>query len=159
MNIVSAIAHVALKVSDIERSLAFYRDIFKFDEMLRLDHPSGGLFLVYIRVTDTQHLELFPDAASADAPGPNANGVHHFCLEVADIEKAVADLLGKGATTFVQWIDGDVQLTTTPVIKTGRDGNRQCWMIDPDGNRIELMEMGENSLQKQAIRRLRGEAA
>jgi lactoylglutathione lyase len=43
-------------------------------------------------------------------------------------------------------------------IRTGADGNRQAWIADPDGNRIELMEMAPDSLQAQAIRRLRPQA-
>jgi lactoylglutathione lyase len=42
--------------------------------------------------------------------------------------------------------------------KVGPDGNLQAWIEDPDGNRIELMQMAPNGLQLQAIRRLRAEA-
>ena len=44
-------------------------------------------------------------------------------------------------------------------LKTAIDGNRQAWLEDPDGNRIELMEMAPDSLQYQAIRRLHAEKA
>jgi hypothetical protein len=37
----------------------------------------------------------------------------------------------------------------------GDDNNRQCWIEVPDGNRIELMQMGPNSMQVEAIVRLR----
>ena len=39
--------------------------------------------------------------------------------------------------------------------KLGADGNLQAWIEDPDGNRIELMQMASNSLQAKAIQRLR----
>ena len=32
-------------------------------------------------------------------------------------------------------------------VKFYADGNWQCWTHDPDGNRIELMQMGEESIQ------------
>ena len=48
------IGHVALKVGDIERSLAFYRDTLGFAEMMRLHRDNGELWLVYLRITDTQ---------------------------------------------------------------------------------------------------------
>ena len=38
----------------------------------------------------------------------------------------------------------------------GLDHNRQCWIEDPDGNRIEFMQMSRDSMQAEAIRRLRG---
>ena len=44
-------------------------------------------------------------------------------------------------------------------ISNGLDGNRQAWLEDPDGNRIELMEMAPDCLQYQAIRRLRAASA
>ena len=45
-----------------------------------------------------------------------------------------------------------VSLTVEP--KTGLDGNRQCWVEDPDGNRIEFMQMSQTSMQADAIRQL-----
>ena len=39
----------------------------------------------------------------------------------------------------------------------GLDRNRQCWIEDPDGNRIEFMQMSPESMQAEAIKRLRGE--
>jgi len=35
-------------------------------------------------------------------------------------------------------------------IKEGKDGNLQAWIVDPDGNRIELMQIMPNSLQAKA---------
>ncbi len=78
----AGIGHVALKVADMERSLAFYRDRLGFAEMMRLAHDDGSLWLVYLRVTDTQFLELFPGGEGARAPGPDVTAVNHFCLEI-----------------------------------------------------------------------------
>ncbi len=39
--------------------------------------------------------------------------------------------------------------------KMAVDGNWQAWIEDPDGNRIELMQMMPGCLQEQAIERLR----
>ena len=74
---ISQIAHWALKVHDLNRSLAFYRDTLGFEEMLRLSNsegPAEGHFsLVYLRVTDLQYLELFPDGAGAAAADERTN--------------------------------------------------------------------------------------
>ncbi len=57
------IGHVALRVKEIGRSLDFYVEKLGFEEMFRLDHPdTGKLWIVYLRVTDTQFVELFSDA-------------------------------------------------------------------------------------------------
>ncbi len=41
-------------------------------------------------------------------------------------------------------------------MKSGSDGNLQCWTHDPDGNRIEIMQMGKESLQNAFIRKTEG---
>lgn len=135
------IGHVALKVANIERSLKFYRDTLGFAEMLRLARDDGSLWLVYLRITDTQFLELFPDGEGERAPDDGRTAIHHFCLECEDLEATAAALRTAG-----------VALTVEP--KTGADHNRQCWIADPDGNRIEFMEMSPRALQLAAIRRL-----
>lgn len=139
---VGAIGHVALKVADIERSLSFYRDRLGFQEMMHLDREDGSLWLIYLRITDTQFLELFPGGEGTQAPGPERTAVNHFCLECDDLDATAEFLRAAG-----------VMLTVEP--KTGLDRNRQSWIEDPDGNRIEFMQMAVNAMQREAISRLR----
>jgi lactoylglutathione lyase len=144
---ISQIAHWALKVHDLDRSLAFYRDTLGFAEMMRIHHvdgpEKGQLLLVYLRVTDTQYVELFPGGRGAVAPDEATTSMHHVCLQVASIAKTVAALKRMGIPLFRE-------------AKRGLDGNNQCWIKDPDGNRIEFMEMLPGNLQDLAIKRLRG---
>jgi lactoylglutathione lyase len=144
---ISQIAHWALKVHDLERSLAFYRDTLGFDEMLRISHkegpPEGHFSLVYLRVTDTQYLELFPDGIGASSADEKTTSITHICLQVDSVAKTAAELARLGVTLFRQ-------------PKLGLDGNNQCWIKDPDGNRIEIMEMLPGNMQDVAIRRLKG---
>jgi lactoylglutathione lyase len=139
----AGIGHVALKVADIERSLEFYRDRLGFAEMMRLHQDDGSLWLVYLRITDTQFLELFPGGQGSRSPDRDATAINHFCLESDDLDVTAARLRDIG-----------VKLTIEP--KMGLDHNRQCWIEDPDGNRIEFMQMSRDSMQAEAIRRLRG---
>lgn len=141
----TGIGHVALKVADIDRSLSFYCERLGFQEMMRLDRDDGSLWLVYLRITDNQFLELFPGGEGDLAPGPDRTAVNHFCLETADLDATVDGLAAAG-----------IPLTAEP--KTGADGNRQCWIADPDGNRIEFMQMASDSMQAEAIRRLNAAA-
>ena len=59
MKNIVGIGHIAIRVKDIDRTLDFYRDKLGFKEMFRLDRD-GKLWLMYLRVTDTQYIELFP---------------------------------------------------------------------------------------------------
>jgi lactoylglutathione lyase len=144
MKEILGIAHVAIKVSDIARTLAFYERVFGFREMMRLNNADGSLFLLYLRITDTQYLEVFPNAATDRASDNDANGLNHFCLHVSDPDavKAKIDELG----IPLLWPYG-----------RAIDGNRQFWIEDPDGNRIEIMEMDPNCLPYQGVKRLREE--
>ena len=137
------IGHVALKVADIGRSLAFYRDRLGFAEMMHLDRDDGSLWLVYLRITDTQFIELFPGGEGDVAPGGERTAINHFCIECSDLKATAESLRAAG-----------VPLTVEP--KLGLDNNWQCWIADPDGNRIEFMQMGTSSMQAAAIERIHG---
>ena len=139
---ITAIGHVAIWVRDVERTLDFYVNKLDFPEMMRLHHPDGSLFLIYLRITDEQYLEIFPDAAEERAPPREANGINHLCLEVDNID-LVIDELGKRGVPLAR------------EKKLGLDRNLQAWIEDPDGNRIELMQMAADSMQSEAIARLR----
>lgn len=141
---INGLGHVAIKVTDLDRTLDYYVNKLGFSEMLRLNKDDGSVWLVYLRITDEQFLEVFPGAESDRAPGWDANGMNHVCLTVDDLDEVLGQIEQAGLKLLMP-------------LKTAIDGNRQAWLEDPDGNRIELMEMAPNSLQYKAIRRLRAE--
>lgn len=143
---ITGIGHVAIKVKDLDVSLDFYREKLGFEEMLRLKNDDGSTWLVYLRITDLHYLEIFPGAENDRAPGWNANGVNHMCFTIEDLDGTVARIEGQG-----------IKLTSS--IQMGQDGNRQAWIEDPDGNRIEMMEMAEGCLQYAGIKRLNAQAS
>lgn len=144
MGAITGIGHVALKVYDLEKSLTFYRDQLGFPEMMRIDRPEGGLWLVYLRITDEQFIEIFPGAENERSPGWNGNAITHVCLTVDDLDAVVDRMEKAGIKLLIEK-------------KTAADGNRQAWIEDPDGNRIEFMQLSPDFLQLQAIARLRAE--
>ena len=143
---IAGLGHAAINVKDLDKSLAFYTGLLEFPEMLRLPKDDGSPWLIYLRITDDQYLEIFPGAEQDKAPASwHANGVTHLCLTVVDIESVVRRLTDKGVKLLLP-------------LKNGADGNRQAWIEDPDGNRIELMEIIPGCLQEKAIERLRAQA-
>lgn len=141
MKNIVGIGHIAIRVKDIDKTLAFYRDKLGFKEMFRIERE-GRLWLMYLRVTDTQYIELFPDAVGDRAPSREAVGLNHICLEVDSIDRVLADVAKAGIP-----LTRDKQM--------GADGNLQAWIEDPDGNRIELMEMGAGNMQSEGLKRIR----
>ena len=139
----TGIGHVAIRVKDVARTLDFYSCRLGFAEILRLHWDDGSLWLIYLGIIDDQFLEIFPDAVGERAPAREANGLNHVCLTVDDLDGIVDQLAARG-------------IPLTQGKKGGADGNLQAWIEDPDGNRIELMQMARNGLQAEAIRRFAG---
>ena len=139
----SGLGHIAIRARDLDRVLDFYTGALGLAEMFRLHTDEGALMLVYVRLTDEQYLEFFPNGVGDSAPPREAVGLNHLCLTVEDLDATVAELTERGVAL------------ARPVI-TGKDGNRQAWIADPEGNRIELMEMSPSSQQAEAIARLKG---
>ena len=120
------IGHVHLKVSDLERSIAFYRDVLGFT--LKADGRAFGLPAAFLAAGGYHHhigLNTF-ESAGAPAPPPGHTGLYHVAIVYPDrmsLARAVKRLVSHG----VKW-DG------------GRDhgGTLSVYLKDPDGNGIEL---------------------
>jgi lactoylglutathione lyase len=130
---VKGIAHLAFQVSDMEKSIAFYKKAFGFKKKFTLEDEKGNPWIVYLQVSKTQFIELFYAHGTLQVE-PHQTSYQHLCLEVKEINKFAEDLVKKGISLL------------HPVI-LGLDNNYQCWVKDPDGNPIELMEYGEGALQ------------
>lgn len=142
---ITSLGHIAINVIDLDKSLDYYVNKLGFPEMLRLKRDDGETWLVYLRITDEQYLEIFPGAENDRAPKSwHTNGMTHMCWTIDDLDATCDRIKATG-----------IKLLSEP--KAGLDGNRQAWLEDPDGNRIELMEMHPDCLQYQAIRRLHAE--
>lgn len=118
-----SLSHVALRASDIERSVAFYRDVLGYDEASRLYHGDGALMLVNMRVSELQWIELF------DARGlsPDGGRIHQIAFRTADAEALRCFLLGCGFD-----VPGECP--------RGQMGNAYLIVRSPDGVDIEFVE-------------------
>ena len=143
MSIFQGLGHLAFRVNDLDASIDFYRRL-GFPEMLRLLNDKGEPWIVYLRITDDQYLELFPGGGGQKVPAPERTGLMHLCLTVEDIDRAQADLKAVG-----------VELMHPRSEKRGLDRNRGMWIQDPDGHQIEIMEMAPDCIQAEALRALR----
>jgi catechol 2,3-dioxygenase-like lactoylglutathione lyase family enzyme len=118
---VLGVAHIALFVSDIEKSRAFYKDFLGFGEPFKLDKPDGSLSLTFIKVNDRQYIELFPGLQ------PGADRLNHISIQTDDAEAMRAYLGSRG-----------VKVPAT--VPKGRIKNSNFNVKDPDGHTVEIVQ-------------------
>ena len=136
---ITGIGHIAITCQEIEASLDFYTRILDLPEAFRMYNDDGSLWMVYLKTGSGDFIELFTGGGDpADIP-VNASGFKHLCLWVDDIEATLHDLNARG-------LDVD-----PGGIRTGRSKCRQYFIADPDGVRIELMQLMPESNQAQAL--------
>ncbi len=138
--LVKGIAHTAYTVSDMEASLKFYHDALGFERAFDIPDSKGNPWIVYVHAGRDQFIELFYGGENRIEYKDSNIGYSHLCLEVTDIY-ALAENIEKAG----------YKLDSAPRFLES-DNNWQAWVRDPDGNRIELMQMGEASLQNRYIR-------
>ena len=137
------LTHIGICVSDLERSLAFYRDVLgckevgrlvatgaKTDRLLALS--ATELEAVYLE-RDGFRLELLhyrsPGHRGPSAPRPmNQLGLTHLSLRVEDMEAVCAAIEAAGGTVLLDRCDLE------------KDPARVEMVTDPDGLLIELIE-------------------
>ena len=77
---IKALGHVVLKVRDLERSAAFYRDILGMQEVARYRDT-----MVFFSLGQNHHdLGLLQLGAQAELPGPHSLGLYHVAFKVGD---------------------------------------------------------------------------
>lgn len=129
------IGHAAYTVRDMRATLRFYCDQLGLQHAFSLKDAHDSPWIEYIKVADGQFLEFF--YAKADELGTSPESYRHLCLLVDDIHAECARIEANGAKLRIQ-------------PKQGRDGNWQAWIVDPDGNQIELMQIAPNAPQARA---------
>lgn len=120
-----AIGHVALKVADVARALAFYRDALGFAVTGRLGDQA-----VFLAAGGYHHhlalVTVDSQGGPPPAPGTGTTGLHHLAIRYPsrrELARAVERLLDHGAT----------------IDRASDHGvNEAVYLADPDGNGIEL---------------------
>eukprot|EP00161_Ancyromonas_sigmoides_P006061 TRINITY_DN16905_c0_g1_i1.p2 TRINITY_DN16905_c0_g1~~TRINITY_DN16905_c0_g1_i1.p2 ORF type:complete len:170 (-),score=93.25 TRINITY_DN16905_c0_g1_i1:41-502(-) len=97
---IQALNHVAIAVPDLPASTAFYRDTLGCTVTAPADLEEHGVTVVFVEVGNTKLELLHPLGANSPIAGflkkNPAGGIHHVCLEVADVRAAMARLREQG---------------------------------------------------------------
>jgi catechol 2,3-dioxygenase len=123
---VKTVGHVVLKVRDLERAVAFYRDVIGLKEVAR---GQFAMKMAFFSATGENHHDLAVAEVGPDAPAaaPNAPGLYHVALKIGDtlddLRAARAHLEAQGVTK-IRVMDHRV--------------SQSIYLTDPDGNGLEL---------------------
>ena len=115
--------HLGLRVTDLERSLAFYTAIGYATIGTVPETGFGSLTLLQLPGDPFASLELVHDPAR---PVADIGAVNHLVIQVDDLSATVATLADRG-------------VVAEPPAELG-PGMWTSWLTDPDGYRIELVQ-------------------
>ncbi|XP_022520894.2 methylmalonyl-CoA epimerase, mitochondrial [Astyanax mexicanus] len=88
--------HVAIAVPDLEKATALYRDVLGAQVSAAVPLPEHGVYTVFVELGNTKLELLHPLGEKSPIAGflqkNRSGGMHHICIEVDDINTAIADL-------------------------------------------------------------------
>jgi methylmalonyl-CoA/ethylmalonyl-CoA epimerase len=123
--------HVAILVADLDAAIRLYRDVYGL-ELAEVEEVPTEKVRVAIFGHGAGRIELVspsgPDSPMAKAIEKRGEGLHHVCLEVPDIEQAMAALKAQGAPL----------LDEKP--RAGAGGSKVAF-VHPKGSRGVLVEL------------------
>jgi lactoylglutathione lyase len=118
--------HFGLRVADLDRSLSFYKAV-GYEVVGEVpDTPLGKLTMLKLPDDEFVTIELVNDPRQGDIE--ISTGLSHFVIKVESMAATMTELAGRG-------VDADV-----PTSPDGSDDFWTTWIVDPDGNRIELVQ-------------------
>ena len=120
------LVHTCIRVRDIDRSTEFYGHM-GYEHRGRLNFDSA--YNIYLGLPgDCDTVELTVNVGREE-PYDLGDGYNHMALVVEDLDGLLSRLSAHG-----------IEPEKAPYAPGGRDAYRICFVIDPDGYRIELID-------------------
>ena len=138
--------HTSFTVSDVESSIAFYRDLLGFKLLslaerppafaeLATGIPGAHLKTAYLQAPGGHRLELIqylhPPGMKLDTRTHNV-GSAHLAFDVDDLRRVYRELKGQG----VRFKGDPIEIPAGP-----NKGNLMVYMLDPDDFTLELIQV------------------
>jgi lactoylglutathione lyase len=123
------ILHTMLRVTDLERSLAFYTEVLGMQLLRRTDYPEGKFTLAFVGYSDEAQgavIELTHNWGVEKYDPGNAFG--HIAIEVPDAYAACDAIRQRGGRVVRE--AGPMKHGSTVI----------AFVEDPDGYKIELIQ-------------------
>ena len=127
----NGVNHVGINVANMNEAIAFYGRNFGFGEAAVIRDDKGQPTLAFIQVSRNTFIEIGP--ATAERPA----GINHFGLQVDDLKTITANLRHRGVKIDDPRVGRTISFITS--------------VTDPTGVRMELSEIGPESMLGKAI--------
>lgn len=122
--------HTMYRVTDLEKSLAFYTDVLGMRLLRRRDYPEGRFTLAFVGYGDESEHTVLELTHNWDVEEYElGTGYGHIAIEVDDVYEACDQIKARG---------GEVVREAGPM-KNSSSGTILAFVRDPDGYLIELL--------------------
>lgn len=132
--------HIGLTVSDLEPAVEFYQSVFDctvlaefsvaddaFETGVGIDDASARFAHLDLGSVRLELVAYEPDGVDRPAADLNDSGATHLGVEVDDLD------------AFYRSLDDDVETISEP--QTTETGTKICFLRDPDGHLVEVLEL------------------
>jgi lactoylglutathione lyase len=116
------LAHVGIRVSDLERARSFYSGVLGLENAFTTKKDDGTVFVAYFKVNDRQYIEIFPGLRAEDTIP-----MTHIAMWTEDLEATRAIMLRRG-------------LQPTEIHTGPRDHNRSFTLRQLPGQNLVFLE-------------------
>jgi catechol 2,3-dioxygenase-like lactoylglutathione lyase family enzyme len=120
------ISHMALFVSDLQKSRWFYEDFLGYAEPYKLKRDDGSVRIAFIKINEDQYIELFTDSPKQDGQ------LNHIAFYTDSAEGLRAHLASMG-------------VKVPEKVGKGKIGNSNFNVSDPDGHTVEIVQYEPDS--------------
>lgn len=129
---IASIHHVSFTVTDLDRSVAWYKEVLGLAELMREDHPDGNGYAIVLGKPDfSMCVGLHAHRANASEPcNETRTGLDHVSFGVA--QRADLDT----------WADHFRSLNVSQSPINDQEGYAVLVFRDPDNIQLELISMG-----------------
>jgi lactoylglutathione lyase len=118
--------HIGLRVADLDRSLAFYTAV---GYEIVGNVPETGLgHLTMLKLPGDEFVTIELVHNPGETAAGDGSRLSHFVIQVDSMDATLTELAARGI---------DLEAPTSP---DGSADFRTTWIVDPDGNRIELVQ-------------------
>jgi lactoylglutathione lyase len=125
--------HVAIRVKKIDEMLEFYCKGLGFKEAFKILNDDGSLRIVYLHISEGQYFELCLGGEDRpDFDDANSVGLRHIAFTVDNLVDYKKEAENRGVV-----FDSEILFL--------RDKNYTAYLFDPDGNKLEIVQVTSDS--------------